>query len=84
MIVHASDAHFLATAVFPGHSLLAHGSESLCLEEFDTLLDASSSPSSVPCRGLPLVHANATLLHVVLQCIFEELSLSLSMTSAFP
>jgi len=66
----------LLLAVFPDRSLLAHGSESLSLEEFDTLLDASPPPSSVPCRSLPLVHTNATLLHVVLQSIFGALSLS--------
>ena len=74
----------LLWAVFPDRSPLAHGSESLCLEEFDTLLDASPPPSSVPRHGLPLVHANATLLYVVLQSIFKALSLSPSVTPAFP
>ena len=54
------------------------------LEEFNTLLDASPPLSSVPCRSLPLVHANAALLHVVLQGIFEALSLSPSVTLTFP
>ena len=57
---------------------------SLLLEEFDTLLDASPPLSSVPCRNLPLVHANAALLHVVLQCVLEALSLSSSVTLTFP
>ena len=74
----------LLWAVLPGRSLLDHGSESLRLEEFDTLLDASPPPSSVPRHGFPLVHANATLLHVVLQSIFEALSLSPSVTLTFP
>ena len=74
----------LLWAVLPGRSLLAHGSEFLLLEEFDTLLDASPPPSFVSRHGLPLVHANAPLLHVVLQSIFEALSLSLSVTPAFP
>ena len=74
----------LLWAVLPGRSLLAHGSVSLRLEEFDSLLDASPPLSSVPCRILPLVHANATLLHVVLQCVFEALSLSPSVTLTFP
>ena len=72
----------LLLAFLPGRSLLAHGSESLRLEEFDTLFDASPPRSSIPCHGLPLVHANATLLHVVLQSIFEALSLSPSVTPA--
>ena len=74
----------LLLTVYPGRPLLAQGSESLRLEEFDTLLDASPPPSSVPCHGLPLVHANATLLHVVLQNIFEALSLSPAVTPALP
>ena len=74
----------LQYATLPDRSLLAHGSESLRLEEFDTLLDASPLPNSVPCHGLLLVHANAALLHVVLQSIFEALSLSPSVTPAFP
>ena len=74
----------LLWVVLPGRSLLAHGSESLRLEEFNILLDASPPLSSVPCRGLPLVHANAALLHVVLQGIVEALSLSSSVTPAFP
>ena len=72
----------LLLAVFPGRSLLAHGSESLRLKE-DTLLAASPPPSSVPCHGLSLVHVNAALLHVVLQGIFEVLSLSPLMTLTF-
>ena len=71
-------------AVFSGRSPLAHGSESLRLEEFDTLLDASPPPSSVPRPGLPLVHANAALLHIVLQGIIEALSLSPSVTFTLP
>ena len=75
----------LLWAVLPGRSLLAHGSESLRLKEFDTLLDASPSPSSVPCHTqVPLVHVNAALLHIVLQGIFEALSLSPSVTLTFP
>ena len=74
----------LLWAVLPGRLLLAHGSESLRLEEFNTLLDASPPLSSVPCRSLPLVHANAALLHVVLQCVLEALSLSPSVTLTFP
>ena len=62
---------------------LAHGSESLRLEEFDTLLDVSPPPSSVPRHGLSLFHANAALLYVVLQIIFEALSLSPSVMPAF-
>ena len=61
--VAASCTHLLLLwAVLPGCSLLAHGSESLRLEEFDNQLDASPPLSSVPCSGLPLVHANTALL----------------------
>ena len=74
----------LLWAVLPGRSPLAHGSESLRFEEFDTLLNASPPLSSIPCRGLPLIHANAALFHVVLQCIFEALSLPPSVTLTFP
>ena len=61
----------LLWAVLPGRSLLAHGSESLRLEEFDTLLDASPPLSSVPCSGLPLVHANTALLLVAPEGFFH-------------